>query len=144
MTRIPTDRIESPDIDELAATPNRLRSAVLASRAAHRVAGGAAAAKDFRRRVPRYRWKSRPDRPGGYAAEPGIDPRKAQPDLDENEKWNRSVFVDVVEYGQDRVEFQSLQNEDMAEFLETERPEWAKVRWINVNARSPFFIRDSL
>lgn len=126
-----------------AAPANRLKSAALASRAAHRVVvtssrnATAAAAKGARKKIRRsYRWKSRPDQPGGYAAEPGIDPHKAQPDLEESEKWNRRVFVDVVEYGPDRVEFRTLDNDDIKEFLAGPKPEWAKVRWINVNVRT--------
>lgn len=88
-----------------------------------------------RRIVRPYKWRSNPNKPPRYAAEPGIDPHKPQPQLEGDAKWNRNINIDVVEYGEDKVEFMRYGNDELAGFLENPKPDWAKVRWININVR---------
>ncbi|MDH3585092.1 MAG: magnesium/cobalt transporter CorA [Phycisphaerae bacterium] len=49
-----------------------------------------------------------------------------------------AVHVTCLDYSADRIESQRV--EDLAAFLQTDRPEWATVRWINVDGLHPYVI----
>jgi hypothetical protein len=67
---------------------------------------------------------------GGVAAEPGLDYYTM-----DVEGFDNRTTVSVIDYCQDRASISERMSdfEDINEFFETDRPNWAKVRWINVD-----------
>ena len=63
-------------------------------------------------------------------AEPGLAPENQEVDL------YAQCGITVVDFNEERILQTELENESLLTFLEEERPEWSKVRWINVNGLS--------
>ncbi|KAI5811045.1 hypothetical protein DFH27DRAFT_589067 [Peziza echinospora] len=63
-------------------------------------------------------------------AEPGLAPENQEVDL------HAQCGITVVDFDEERILQTELENESLLTFLEEERPEWSKVRWINVNGLS--------
>lgn len=63
-------------------------------------------------------------------SEPGVNPNDSRVDLYEY------CGITVVDFNDDRIIQTELDNANLQNFLDEPRPEWAKVRWINVNGLS--------
>lgn len=71
-------------------------------------------------------------------AEPGIDTKK------ENESHyslKQHCEITVVDFSDERVEYHTLDNDDLEEFLKQPKEAWVQCRWINVNGLSWDVIR---
>ena len=83
--------------------------------------------------------------------EPGIDTSDPAPpyshgstiggDTGAHEKVDQPCEITVVDYSQDQIQMHSLDNGNLAEFLNEPAEDWALVRWINVNGLSWDVIR---
>ncbi|KAF8425148.1 hypothetical protein EV426DRAFT_532286 [Tirmania nivea] len=62
-------------------------------------------------------------------SEPGLNP-------DSKVDLHTRCGITVVDFSQDQVIQTELENDDLSEFLEEDRPEWSSVRWINLNGLS--------
>jgi Mg2+ and Co2+ transporter CorA len=79
-------------------------------------------------------FESRPGwRPG---AEPGIDPKKPDGGRDAAPDLHAECQVTVVDFSQEDLEVQQLNNSELIEFVKQPQPSWVKCRWINVNGLS--------
>jgi len=67
---------------------------------------------------------------GGVAAEPGLDYRTM-----DVEGFNGPTEVTVIDYSTQRVKKTQKMKmlDDVKKFFDFDRPQWAKVRWINVD-----------
>jgi len=67
---------------------------------------------------------------GGLAAEPGLDYRTV-----DVEGFDVDTSVTVVDYSSKQYSISSTMHgiEEIENFFSNHRPDWAKVRWINVN-----------
>lgn len=63
-------------------------------------------------------------------SEPGLTPEDSRVDL------HTHCGITVVDWSQDEIIQTELDNDSLQDFLEEERPEWSKVRWINLNGLS--------
>ena len=69
--------------------------------------------------------------------EPGIDTSTAYPHpLSYTPELHEECQITVVDFSEDDVRLQHLDNESLEEFMDKGRPEWASCRWINVNGLS--------
>lgn len=68
--------------------------------------------------------------------EPGIDTSATDlhPSLAKN--LHAECDITVVDFSEDDIRLQHLDNESLPDFMELPRPEWAACRWINVNGLS--------
>jgi Mg2+ and Co2+ transporter CorA len=83
--------------------------------------------------------------------EPGIDTSDPAPpyskgstiggDTSSHEKLDQPCEITIVDYSQDDFQTYSLDNGNLAEFLDQPAEDWAVVRWINVNGLSWDVIR---
>lgn len=71
------------------------------------------------------------DRPG---AEPGIDPQ--HPSASEQYSFiHEDCSIQIIDYSSDLATFVRVDNQGLVRFFNsprTDKPAWAKVRWINV------------
>ncbi|KAK4033168.1 hypothetical protein C8A01DRAFT_19868 [Parachaetomium inaequale] len=76
-------------------------------------------------------------RPGWHpGAEPGVDPTKPDGGHASMPTLSAPCKITVVDFSQDHLSLQRLDNETLAAFLGRPRPDWAGCRWINVNGLS--------
>ena len=69
--------------------------------------------------------------------EPGIDTSTTHPHpLSYTPELHEECQITVVDFSEDDVRLQHLDNESLEEFMDKGRPEWATCRWINVNGLS--------
>lgn len=73
-------------------------------------------------------------RPG---LEPGLDPAGSN-DVSPGTLLNAECHITVVDYSEDRIETQHLDNGSLPKWIESQgkRADWAKCRWINVDGLS--------
>ena len=111
-------------------------------------------------RPPRRRRKRTPHDPAGATApgasdegspegielptrfqkgEPGARPGIELGELAAMPRWKVPAPVTCIDYGPDRFETHTVENLDA--FVESRRPDWVKVRWINVDGLDPAVIR---
>lgn len=72
-------------------------------------------------------------RPG---AEPGVDPAKPDGGHASMPTLSAPCEITVMDFSQDDIEIQELDNDTLIHFLEVSQPKWSKCRWINVNGLS--------
>ena len=65
-------------------------------------------------------------------AEPGVD---VQNDKTVRLDLVAECAITVVDYNQEKINVTELVNATLPSFLDQERPEWSKVRWININGK---------
>ncbi|KAK4152646.1 hypothetical protein C8A00DRAFT_34624 [Chaetomidium leptoderma] len=76
-------------------------------------------------------------RPGWHpGGEPGVDPTKPDGGHASMPILSAPCKITVVDFSQDRLSIQKLDNETLATFLSRPRPDWVRCRWINVNGLS--------
>ncbi|KAF8473861.1 hypothetical protein BDZ91DRAFT_712716 [Kalaharituber pfeilii] len=63
-------------------------------------------------------------------SEPGLNPGDSRIDL------HTYCGITVVDFSQEKIIQTELDNDSLPQFLEEERPEWSRVRWINLNGLS--------
>ena len=68
--------------------------------------------------------------------EPGIDTTATPPHPSLAPSLYAQCDITVVDFSQDDIRLQHLENETLPDFMETPRPDWAVCRWINVNGLS--------
>lgn len=69
-----------------------------------------------------------------HGAEPGIDTRQDyEPEFP---TLGKTCQTTVVDFSEDKMEKHEFDNDDLIEFLQKPRADWAKTRWINVNGLS--------
>ena len=69
--------------------------------------------------------------------EPGIDTSTTHPHpLSYAPELHEECQITVVDFSEDDVRLQHLDNQSLEEFMNKGRPEWATCRWINVNGLS--------
>ena len=69
--------------------------------------------------------------------EPGIDTSTSHPHpLSYAPELHEECQITVVDFSEDDVRLQHLDNQSLEEFMNNGRPEWATCRWINVNGLS--------
>jgi magnesium transporter len=71
--------------------------------------------------------------------EPGARPGIELAELAALPRWEKPAPVTCIDYGPERVETHKVEN--LADFVESRRPDWVKVRWINVDGHDPAVIR---
>ncbi|KAB5514916.1 hypothetical protein GE09DRAFT_1046485 [Coniochaeta sp. 2T2.1] len=84
--------------------------------------------KDFDRFQVRPGW-----RPG---AEPGVDPSKPDGGHATMPSLSAPCDITVVDFCENNLAIQHLDNDTLDQFLRLPQPEWSKCRWINVNGLS--------
>jgi hypothetical protein len=82
----------------------------------------------------RHNWEE----PG---AEPGIDTKKETFGRDTQHYLHQHCDITIVDFSADRVECYEKDNDDLEEFLQKPKEDWAECRWINVNGLSYDVIR---
>ena len=68
--------------------------------------------------------------------EPGIDTAATQPHPSLAPSLYAQCDITVVDFSQDDIRIQHLENETLPDFMDTPRPDWAVCRWINANGLS--------
>ena len=68
--------------------------------------------------------------------EPGIDTTATQSHPSSTPSLYAQCDITVVDFSQDDIRLQHLENETLPDFMDTPRPDWAVCRWINVNGLS--------
>jgi hypothetical protein len=69
-----------------------------------------------------------------HGAEPGIDTRQdIEPEVP---SLGKTCQTTVVDFSEDKIEKHEFDNDELIDFLEKPRADWAKCRWINVNGLS--------
>jgi Mg2+ and Co2+ transporter CorA len=71
-------------------------------------------------------------------AEPGIDTKT---ETETHNSLHQRCEITVVDFSDDRVEYHTLDNDDLDEFLSQPKEQWVQCRWINVNGLSWDVIR---
>ncbi len=71
--------------------------------------------------------------------EPGAQPGIELAELAAMPRWKVQAPVTCIDYGPERFETHTVENLDA--FVESRRPDWVKVRWINVDGLDPAVIR---
>lgn len=69
-------------------------------------------------------------------AEPGVDPSKPDGGHASMATLSAPCEITVVDFSEDRLTLQRLDNKTLTAFLALPQPEWATCRWINVNGLS--------
>ncbi|KAL1616761.1 hypothetical protein SLS54_008153 [Diplodia seriata] len=85
--------------------------------------------KHYRNSPTRPVWEEEP------GAEPGIDTAKTEADR-RHAHLREDCTITVVDFSDEYMEKQTLDNDSLEEFLERPREEWATCRWISVNGLS--------
>lgn len=69
--------------------------------------------------------------------EPGLDPARSN-DGSQESLLDAECHITVVDYSEDRIEKQHLDNKSLPKWIESQgkRADWAKCRWINVDGLS--------
>ncbi|CAJ2506769.1 Uu.00g079550.m01.CDS01 [Anthostomella pinea] len=76
-------------------------------------------------------------RPGWQpGAEPGLDPSKPDGGQDSMPKLHAECQITVVDFSQNDLKVQELDNAGLIDFVKAPQPSWVKCRWINVNGLS--------
>lgn len=115
----------NPSLAETLRSPQSPTSGIPARRLSTTSASGA------RRRGPTNTVKNSKYVTLIPGSEPGLNPGDAKIDL------HTHCGITVVDFSQDEIIQTELDNDSLLEFLEEEeRPEWSKVRWINLNGLS--------
>ncbi|KAL9134930.1 MAG: hypothetical protein Q9175_003875 [Cornicularia normoerica] len=68
--------------------------------------------------------------------EPGIDPSATHPHSPLATNLRAQCDITVVDFSEDDIRVQHLDNETLPSFMDMPRPAWAACRWINVNGLS--------
>jgi hypothetical protein len=71
-------------------------------------------------------------------AEPGIDTKT---EAETHNSLHQRCEITVVDFSDDHVEYHTLDNDDLEEFLQLPKKQWVQCRWINVNGLSWDVIR---
>ncbi|KAI2631058.1 hypothetical protein GGR54DRAFT_635661 [Hypoxylon sp. NC1633] len=69
-------------------------------------------------------------------AEPGVDPSQPDGGLDTVPTLHTACRVTVVDFSQEDLAINKLNNSQLVEFIKKPQPDWVKCRWINVNSLS--------
>ena len=91
------------------------------------------------RRATKRRRKGSSFRPGSRRASPARGPASSWRSSRPCRAGRRRRPVTCIDYGPDRFETHTVENLDA--FVESRRPDWVKVRWINVDGLDPAVIR---
>ncbi|KAL2129051.1 hypothetical protein VTI74DRAFT_8294 [Chaetomium olivicolor] len=76
-------------------------------------------------------------RPGWHpGAEPGVDPSKPDGGHASMPTLSAPCDITVVDFSQEHLSIQKLDNETLMPFLNQPQPDWVKCRWVNVNGLS--------
>ncbi|KAI1981877.1 hypothetical protein LOZ51_004422 [Ophidiomyces ophidiicola] len=76
------------------------------------------------------------EEPGLDPSEPTFPPYRTSGETLLPESGNKKCDITVVDYSLDKIRVHRLNNETLANFLETEKEPWVVCRWINVNGLS--------
>lgn len=71
-------------------------------------------------------------------AEPGVDTKT---ETETHNSLHQQCEITVVDFSDDRVEYHTLDNDNLEDFLKQPKEQWVQCRWINVNGLSWDVIR---